>query len=204
MPLSIGSMQAQIQTTPSFKVASERSIPPGHISLMVAAYNTGRTTRHREAPSSLLDKAADFPIADAPAILERLYPSKVKSAAAIERESGVHVGHSLSPSWYTRTTHESGMEKAAAATDWKLTDRPVLAYPTVRDEEAGERVKLARQKAAQAEDADRMEAARVQNQILDGFAKFGDYFTTPGNLALADIRENVETLRGKEGMVVFN
>jgi hypothetical protein len=40
------------------------------------------------------------------------------------------------------------MEKSAAATDWKLTDRPVLAYPTVRDEEAGERVKLARQKAA--------------------------------------------------------
>jgi hypothetical protein len=74
----------------------------------------------------------------------------------------------------------------------------------VRDEEAGEQVKLARQKAAQAEDAHRMEAAPVQNQILDGFAKFGDYFTTPGNLALADIRENVESLRGKEGKVVFS
>jgi hypothetical protein len=74
----------------------------------------------------------------------------------------------------------------------------------VRDEEAGERVKLARQKAAEAEDADRMEAARVQNQILDGFPKLGDYVTTPGNLALADIRENVETLFGKEGMAVFN
>jgi hypothetical protein len=29
------------------KVASERSVPPGHISLILAAYNTGRTTRHR-------------------------------------------------------------------------------------------------------------------------------------------------------------
>ena len=96
------------------------------------------------------------------------------------------------------------MEKAAAATDWKLTDRPVLAHPTVPDEEAGERVKLARQKTAQADDADRMEVARVQNQILDGFTKFGEYVTTPGNLALADIRENVETLFGKEGMVVFS
>ena len=65
---------------------------------MVAACNAGCTTRHREAHSSLLDKAADFPIADAPAILKRLYASKVKSAAAIERESGVHVGYSLSPS----------------------------------------------------------------------------------------------------------
>ena len=49
-----------------------------------------------------------------------------------------------------------------------------------------------------------MEVARVQNQILDGFTKFGEYVTTPGNLALADIRENVETLCGKEGMAVFN
>ena len=89
------------------------------------------------------------------------------------------------------------MEKAAVATDWKLTDRPVLGYPTARDEEAGERVKLARQKTAQADDADRMEVARVQNQILDGFTKFGEYVTTPGNLALADIRENFETLCGK-------
>jgi hypothetical protein len=97
------------------KVASQRAIPPGHIGLMVAAYNTGRTTRHREAPSLLLDKAADFPIADAPTILERLYPSKVKSAAAIERDSGVHVGHSLSPSCYTRITHES---------EWRSQLRP--------------------------------------------------------------------------------
>ena len=42
-----------------------------------------------------------------------------------------------------------------------------------------------------------MEAARVQNQILDGFTKLGEYVTTPGNLALADIRENFETLCGK-------
>jgi hypothetical protein len=186
------------------KVAADHSIPAGHVNLMVAAYNTGRTTRHRESHSSLLDKAADFPIADAPSILERLYPSRVKSAALVERESGVHVGYSLSPTWYTRTTHETGMEKAAEAADWKLTDKPVAPYPTVHDLEAGERVKLARQKAAQAEDQDRMEAARIQDQLMAGFAKLADYFGTPGNLVLADVRENVETLFGKEGVAVFN
>jgi hypothetical protein len=143
---------------------------------MVAAYNTGRTTRHREAHSSLLDKAADSPIADAPAILERQYPSKVKSAAASERESGVHVGHSLSPSWYTRTTHESGIEKAAAATDWKLTDRPVLAYPSVRDEEAGERVKLAPQKAAQAEHYAR--CGVMLTELTTQYVRQGELFDT--------------------------
>jgi hypothetical protein len=186
------------------KVASQRAIPPGHIGLMVAAYNTGRTTRHRESHSSLLDKAADFPIADAPAILERLYPSQVKSAAAVERESGVHVAYSLSPSWYVRASQEAQMEKAAAATDWRLADKPVPAYPTVRDEQAGERVVIARQKAAQAEEADRMETVRVQHQIMDGFAKLADYFATPGNLSIYDVRENVETLFGREGVAVYN
>jgi hypothetical protein len=186
------------------KVAANRSIPPGHVNLMVAAYNTGRTTRHREGHSSLLEKAADFPIADATSILERLYPSRVKSAAAVERESGVHVGYSLSPAWYTRATHEAGMEKAAAVTDWRMVDKAVPLYPTVRDLEAGERVKLARQKAVQAEEADRMEAARVQGQIMEGFAKLAEYFTTPGSLTLADVRENVETLFGKEGVAIIN
>jgi hypothetical protein len=186
------------------KVATDHSIPAGHVNLMVAAYNTGRTTRHREGHSSLLEKAADFPIADAPAILERLYPSRAKSAATIERESGVHVGYSLSPSWYARATHDTGMEKAAKAADWRMVDKSVPLYPTVRDEEAGERVKLARQKAATAEEQDRLEASRVQNQIMAAFDKLADYFNTPGNLVLADVRENVETLFGKEGVAVIN
>jgi hypothetical protein len=186
------------------KVAADRAIPPGHIGLMVAAYNTGRTTRHREAHSSLLDKAADFPIADAPAILERLYPSRVKSAAAVERESGVHVDYALSPAWYTRATHESGMEKAAAAIDWRLTDRRVPAYPSVHDEEAGKRLIHAREKTARADEADRLEAARIQGGLLEGLDKLAAYFATPGNLALADVRENVETLFGKEGVAVYN
>jgi hypothetical protein len=187
------------------KVAADLAIPPGQVGLMVAAYNTGRTTRHRESHSSLLEKAADFPIADAPAILERLYPSRVKSAAAVERESGVHVGYSLSPSWYARGRAAAGMEKAAAAADWRLTDRTVPAYPTtVRDEEAGQRLIWDRQKAARADEEDRLEASRIQDQLMDGFAKLAEYFIRPENLTLREVRENVETLFGKEGVAVCN
>jgi hypothetical protein len=185
------------------KVASEQAIQPGHVGLMVHAYNTGRTTRHRESHSSLLDKAADFPIADAPAILERLYPSRVKSAAAIERESGVHIDYTMSPAWYTRASHATGMEKAAEAVDWKMSDRQVTAYPTVRDLEAGDRIKVARQKAARAEEEDRLQASRIQNDIMAGFAKLAEYFAGYTNLTLHDVRDNVETLYGNEGMAVL-
>jgi hypothetical protein len=47
------------------KAASEDRIPPGHINLMVHAYNTGRTTRQRQDGSSVFEKVADFPLADA-------------------------------------------------------------------------------------------------------------------------------------------
>ena len=74
--------------------------------------------------------------------------------------------------WAARPTRALRKEHRDLDVDYsrRMVD---MAYPTVRDEEAGERVKLARQKAAQAEDADRLEAAPVQDQILDGSAKFG-------------------------------
>jgi hypothetical protein len=187
-----------------YKVAADRQVPAGHVRLMVNAYNTGRTTRHRESHSEPAEKAADFPIADPAAILERLYPTQVKSAAAVERVEGVSVEYGLSPQWYRRAKHDGAMEKAAAAVDWRLTDRPVPAYPTVHDQEAGDRILLARQKAAQAADDDRMEAARIQDQITAGFEKLAEYFATPGSLGLAEVRENLETLFGKAGMAVYN
>jgi hypothetical protein len=187
-----------------YKVASERSLPIGHVNLMVNAYNTGRTTRHREAHDSLLEKAADFPIADPVAILDRLFPAQVKSAAAVERASGISIEYSLSPTWYDRSRRDSSMEKAAAVAPWAMTDRPVPAYPSVRDEEAGERIKITRQKAAAAEESERREASRIQDEIVAKFEKLAEFFATPGNLRLPDVKENVETLFGKEGMAVYN
>lgn len=187
-----------------YKVAADRQVPAGHVRLMVNAYNTGRTTRHRETHREPGEKAADFPIADPATILERLYPSRVKSAAAAERDGGVSGEYGLSPQWYRRAWHEGAMEKAAAAADWRLAEGPVPAYPTVRDQAAGDRILLARQKAAQAADADRMEAARIQDRIVACFEKLAEYFSAPGNLGLAEVRENLETLFGKEGVAVYN
>ena len=54
------------------KVAGEHKIPAGHIKLMVTAFNTGRANHHRKAASSVLDKAAPIPMADASIILDKL------------------------------------------------------------------------------------------------------------------------------------
>jgi hypothetical protein len=70
------------------KVASAAGLAPGHVQLMANAYNIGATTRRREDGSTPLDKAADFRVADASAIVAGLYPDTVKSAADVARASG--------------------------------------------------------------------------------------------------------------------
>jgi hypothetical protein len=64
------------------KVAGEKHLPAGHVQLLVQAYNTGRVNHRRKTASTLLERTEPFALADADAILEQLYPSKIKSAAA--------------------------------------------------------------------------------------------------------------------------
>jgi hypothetical protein len=79
------------------KAAEEAQIPPGHVNLMVHAYNTGRTARQRQVGDTALEKAADFPLADAGVVLEALYPSQVKTAAQTVREHVLSPEYQLSP-----------------------------------------------------------------------------------------------------------
>ena len=67
------------------KSAAAADIPAGHINLMVHAYNTGRTTKQREQGENTIEKSADFQLADAPTVLEALYPKTVKTSAEIVR-----------------------------------------------------------------------------------------------------------------------
>ena len=71
------------------KVASAQQIPHGHIPLMVHAYNTGRSLNQIRHGGSLLEKAADFPLAETPVVMERLYPTNVPTPAELKQASDV-------------------------------------------------------------------------------------------------------------------
>jgi hypothetical protein len=114
------------------KVASEQKIPANYIHLLVNAYNTGRTTIQRQTGSDVWEKAAEFPIADTQLILEKMFPSKVKSAAQLVNETQISEHYSSSPSrWIARRDRE---EKSAAAKIYKFDDyKKPDPYP--RDEQ---------------------------------------------------------------------
>ena len=93
------------------KVASDGDYQAGHVRLMCQAYNTGRTNHQRKSTADLLEKTAVFPLADAAVALETLYPTNVKTAAAIHRSIGVSDDYGRPPDLFAKPT----MEKAAFA-----------------------------------------------------------------------------------------
>lgn len=81
------------------KVASEGGIPAGHVNLMVTAFNTGRTETQRKIGQDIFEKSAEFDLADAEDILNRMYPKEVKSAAEVRLSSVVSEEYSSPPTW---------------------------------------------------------------------------------------------------------
>jgi hypothetical protein len=183
------------------KVAEGIGLPAGHVGLLVNAYNTGRTNRQREAGTGLVEKAADFPLADAAAILGRLYPETVKSAADVQRETSVSADYGMPPTWLVRARDAAGSEKRAHVVP-RLVDRPVDPYP---GEPAG-RIKRAYdasvRRTREVEEARRAFSAE-QDGLVECFRKLGAWFADPGNPTVADVRDNVEAIWDRPGAAVL-
>ena len=105
------------------KAAAETGVPPGHVNLMVYAYNTGRTTRQREDGDDVFSKSADFELADAQAVLEKLYPNQVKTAAAARQQTVVSTSYALSPSGILDRRESRQIKQAGQAVDWRSWSR---------------------------------------------------------------------------------
>ncbi len=79
------------------KAASDRGVPPGHVRLMVNAYNVGRSGAQRRGGSTLAEKAGEFEVANAVDVLERMYPSAVKTAGVLFNETALSSDYSRPP-----------------------------------------------------------------------------------------------------------
>jgi hypothetical protein len=182
------------------KSAAAANVPAGHINLMVHAYNTGRTTKQREQGDSTLDKAADFPLADAQTVLDRLYPSNVKTSAEIARSSVISPEYAVPPRDLI-ARRNAGQVKAAAA---KLSLPEKTWTPPPRDEEAAAR------KAASDRRAAELAAEELRRQATAAYAKAAaamdelhEYFRHPGNVSFQDALRETEMRLGDEGVSVL-
>jgi hypothetical protein len=183
------------------KSAGEANVPAGHINLMVHAYNTGRTTKQREAGEDTLQKAADFQLADADVVLKALYPETVKTSAEISQNSIVSAEYAVSPVGMLQR-RQAEMRKAAAA---KVALPEKTYVPPPRDEHAAamrsQSEKVAAQRAA---DEKRRLAFIAYNEAAADMAKLAEYFRRPGNMPFQDALREVGLRFGDSGVAVLN
>lgn len=187
-------------TAAIIKSAEEHSIPSGHINLMVHAYNTGATTAQREKGESTLEKAADFKLADAQAVLKALYPETVKSSAEIRRAETVSTEYAV-PASDMLARRRNEMQKAASV---KAALPEKTWTPPPRDErEAVLRAQSEKMAAQRAEEETRRQATAAYSKAAAALEDLNVYFRTPGNMTFGDALREVNLRLGESGVSVL-
>lgn len=182
------------------KIAGDAKLPPKHIQLMVNAINTGLTNAHRQSTDDPMEKAADFPIADAKVVLAKLYPDQVKTAAGEAHSSAVSNEYFRPPTW----VKEQELAKAAGRkVDWKLTDKKPDPLP--RDETFIFKQAMARLEGkARKIDNIRMELVATRNEAIKLASDLTDYFCQLGNQSFKRVKETASLLFGTPAEVILN
>lgn len=183
------------------KAASEAKLRPGEISLVVHAYNTGRTGRQRNDGADPFEKAAEFALADTAEIMEIMYPSQVKTAAATHNDESVSTDYSYSPApmLARRRVQE---KQATTGIDWRsMGGKPIVpAAPLPVDE--GHRYKVASaqvDKSRKAAEECRRKQASAFDQLGRTFMDLTTYFRRTDAQPISVVKEAVMLLHGDKG-----
>jgi hypothetical protein len=188
------------------KAAQEDGIPPGQINLMVHAYNTGRTTRQRQEGDSPLERAAEFPLADAKTVLDRMYPDQVKTAGEITRDTTVSLEYAVPPTGLLERRARRELLKEGQSIDWRRWargDEEVVAEdPGPLPGDPAERMKKAYCNAERLQrevNEARREVAVAMDKMATTFHDVTEYFRQPGSTPIPVVKEQAFLLHGDKG-----
>lgn len=183
------------------KVANDLSLSKNYIRLVCTGYNTGATTYQREKSAGLLQKLAEFPLADADKAILQIFPDKVESPSVIKRATVVSDEYSEPP---RRSAFQAArrMEKVA---EMRLPE-PVIK-PVTEFGDAQMRMKKAYNKVLdlknQVEEA-RFQYSAAQTKLLTNLGEFGDYMKYSSDWQFADVDFAVQQKYGNAGKAVMS
>lgn len=186
------------------KVASEGGIPAGHVNLMVTAFNTGRTETQRKIGQDIFEKSAEFDLADAEDILNRMYPKEVKSAAEVRRSSVVSEEYSSPPTWHRsavkKATHNQELPPLTTRSGTVVSSvEPLASDPVLAMKKAH---CLALDTKRELENR-RAEVSNLQDSLIDSITKLGEYFRQPGCEPYLGVKGNLVRLFDKQASALF-
>lgn len=184
------------------KVAREERWGAPMIRFASHAYNTGRQTAQRQVGDSVLDKFAEFPLADADRVIAAVFPDSVKSAAQIELETSVSAEYDLPPQWLDGQRIDK-LRKTAS------TEKVASDAPTESQLDSGERMKHAYSRhldEKRAAEEARYQVSAANDRVLAALGQLGDYFKKSAfdRLALADVEHAAVSHYGTTGQRLFD
>lgn len=182
------------------KAATDSSLRPSEISLVVHAYNTGRTSRQRADGSDVFQKSAEFPLADASTVLERMYPTTVKTASVQRRETIVSPEYSYSP--LPMLERKARWDKKAQVADWRTMHGQKIEPPPPLPVDPDHQFRVAASnidRLKRAAEESRRQASSAFDQLGDAFMSLTSYFRRPDAKPLPVVKEAVILLHGDKG-----
>lgn len=179
------------------KVAQDARLSPHFTRLVCQAYNTGSTTRQREDHEDVLGKMAEFPLADADTVIDRLYPGGGEKQASLlpNLDDVVDPGYSKPP--------VPPLRKAARALALpRLELSPLPQY----DFRASRAISTAKQAAARELEQARHDVLRLDREFALSLGRAADYFKQgqAQRESFSTVARNVELLFAKTGSDVMD
>jgi len=199
------------------KVATEAKLPAGQVRLMVSAFNNGRSLGHIRNNESLSEKAASFELASASNILERMFPSDVKTASAKQHSSEISGDYNMAPSgWLKRRAQASvpAMSKVAADGVCDVCGKHIAkedqqdrtgccscdkcAYDQY-EHRAEKKAVAEMQRMRRDAEAARTRFTKAGYDVVRNIEKVASYFRQPDALPWKSVRTNIVAARGPVG-----
>lgn len=183
------------------KTASANGIPVGQVELMVRAFNVGRSEAQRLSGPEAHEKLAEFDLADPRAVMEIMFPSSVKSASAIKKDTSVSELYSKAPVKAAASLPPlpplMPMLKAASASPAKVGDvKDDYGY----NRAMGSMLEKISSSAAKLS----MDSAKSRDKVMEGINKLANYFRSFGGRPFMVVKDNSERLFGKKAEALLN
>lgn len=190
-----------------YKIATEARMPAGHVRLMAHAYNTGRTLHQMRSNDELHEKLAEFPLADAADVLERMFPSQVKTAGEIFHSQAISPDYQLPPHYWVERKKLTEKQAAAGQIDLRAGFARLDGHETPPDlvtvpsdpRVAVKRALDTRRDLEREVEELRLQAIGAQYNALESLQKLAAYFRQTTALPLPAVRENVTSVHGSRG-----
>jgi hypothetical protein len=185
------------------KVAADHQLRPEFVQLMINAVNTGQTNQHRrDAGGDPIKAAEEFPLADPNVILERLYPTKCKTAAETQREEVVSSAYGCQAGAERMWQEKTAADKRANYTpDWTRLNGELIKKPRPYPGLMEDMMKKAMgevERAKQRTDNTRMAAQKAFDKASAAICELVDYFQKTGGLSFTEVSTNSIKLFGKK------